>query len=226
MKRSRVLSFILCFFLIIIYNQNGIASASTNKISKIGKPITNSTAITATSGNDSKGNAYMYIILQGEPAQLVVYDIFKKTIVDQKALAGSSSGWAIKLDHKREVWIGGTPSNKLYHYNPDQKKLTDRGKATSGSTSIHDIEVDKDGNIYGSTSYEGGLFKYSNGKFQNLGQASKGKTIGRSLAYEPKTNTMFIGVGANADLIAWNLKTNVKKSILPEKYKKNMTSCL
>lgn len=224
-RRKRLVLTVLCFFLFFIHipSGTGVADAAA-KISKIGKPITNSTAITATAGNDSKGNAYMYIILQGEPAQLVVFDIFKKTIVDQKALAGSSSGWAIELDGKGEVWIGGTPSNKLYQYNPEQKKLTDRGKATSGSTSIHDIEVDKDGNIYGSTSYEGGLFKYSNGKFQNLGQASKGKTIGRSLAYDPKSNTMFVGVGANADLIAWNLKTNVKKSILPDEYKKKATS--
>ncbi|MBS4190209.1 hypothetical protein KHA94_08340 [Bacillus sp. FJAT-49705] len=34
---------------------------------------------------------------------------------------------------------------------------------------------------------------------------------------------MFVGVGANADLIAWNLKTNEKKSILPAQYK-NITS--
>lgn len=225
MKKSRSFLFFLCFFLIFIQIESGSASAnSSSKSSKIGKPITNSTAITAASGNDAKGNAYMYLILQGEPAQLVVFDIFKKTMVDQKALAGSSSGWAIETDGKGEVWIGGTPSNKLYKYNPNQKKLTDLGKATSGSTSIHDIEVDKDGNIYGSTSYEGGLFKHSKGKFQNLGQTSKGKMIGRSLAYYPKTHTMFVGVGANADLIAWNLKTNAKKSILPDKYKKSITS--
>lgn len=204
----------------LLFSQAGPASAgSTYQFSKVGKPITNSTAMTAVSGNDAKGNAYMYILLQGEPAQLVVFDLFSKKMVDQKALAGTSSGWAIEVDGKGEVWIGGTPSNKLYKYNPNQKKLTDLGKATSGSTSIHDIEVDSNGNVYGSTSYEGGLFKYSGGKFQNLGQAASGKTIGRSLAYDPKTNTMFVGVGANADLIAWNLTTNVKKSILPSQYK-------
>ncbi|QED49649.1 WD40 repeat domain-containing protein [Cytobacillus dafuensis] len=222
MKKSWLYISFICLFLISFQVQGESASAAS-KITKIGKPITNSTAITASSGNDAKGNALMYVILQGEPAQLVVFDIFKKTLVDQKVLTGSSSGWAIETDGKGEVWIGGTPSNKLYKYNPNQKKLTDVGKATSGSTSIHDIEVDKDGHIYGSTSYEGGLFKYSNGNFQNLGQASKGKMIGRSLAYNPKTHTMFVGVGANADLIAWNLKTNEKKSILPAKYK-NITS--
>lgn len=217
-KKSVFFLTLVCVFL--VFSQVGSVSAdSSYQISKIGKPITNSTAITAVSGNDAKGNAYMYILLQGEPAQLVVFDLFNKKMVDQKALAGSSSSWAIEVDGKGEVWIGGTPSNKLYKYNPNQKKLTDLGKATSGSTSIHDIEVDNNGNVYGSTSYEGGLFKYSSGKFQNLGQAASGKTIGRSLAYYPETNTMFVGVGANADLIAWNLKTNAKKSILPAQYK-------
>ncbi|MEH7522569.1 WD40 repeat domain-containing protein [Bacillus sp. JJ1503] len=225
MKKSQLLLFVLCLFLILSPFELGKVSASSpKKITKIGKPITNSTAITATSGNDANGNALMYIVLQGEPAQLVVFDIFTKTMVDQKPLAGSTSGWAIQTDGKGEVWIGGTPSNKLYKYQPNQKKLTDLGKATSGSTSIHDIEVDKNGNIYGSTSYEGGLFKYNGGKFENLGQASKGKTIGRSLAYDPSTDTMFVGVGANADLIAWNLKTNTKKSILPDSYKKSISS--
>ncbi|WP_379998144.1 hypothetical protein [Cytobacillus solani] len=209
MKKSVLFLILACVFL--VFSQAGsVLADSSYQISKVGKPITNSTAITAASGNDAKGNAYMYILLQGEPAQLVVFNLFNKKIVDQKALTGSSSGWAVEVDGKGEVWIGGTPSNKLYKYNPNQKKLTDLGKATSGSTSIHDIEVDHHGNVYGSTSYEGGLFKHSNGKFQNLGQAASGKTIGRSLAYYPGTNTMFVGVGANADLIAWNLSTNAK----------------
>ncbi|WP_419393346.1 hypothetical protein [Cytobacillus praedii] len=221
-KKSVFFLMLACVFL--VFSQIGSVSAdSSYQISKVGKPITNSTAITAVSGNDAEGNAYMYILLQGEPAQLAVFDLFNKKMVDQKALAGSSSGWAIEVDEKGEVWIGGTPSNKLYKYNPNQKKLTDLGKATSGSTSIHDIEVDHHGNVYGSTSYEGGVFKYSGGKFQNLGQAANGKTIGRSLAYYPATNTMFVGVGANADLIAWNLSSNAKKSILPQQYK-NATS--
>src|SRR4051812_47425940 len=101
-----VLSTVLIF---ILFSNQSVSAHPSLKMTKMGTPITNSTAITSSMGQDAKGNAMMYIILQGEPAQLAVFNIFTKEMVDVKPLTHSTGGWAIKMAPNGEVWIGGTP---------------------------------------------------------------------------------------------------------------------
>ncbi|EIJ80386.1 hypothetical protein PB1_08502 [Bacillus methanolicus PB1] len=187
---------------------------------KIGPQIQNVIAVNAAAGTTSSGKAQMYITMQGEPAKLVVVDLEAKKIVEEKPLGSSTSAWAITVGKDGIVWIGGTPTEHLYSYNPDTKKLTDLGKASnSTSTSIQDLEF-VGNNIYGSSSSGGNVFKYTKGKgFTNYGQIIPGKKLARSLAYSSASQTLFIGLGAKAELAAWNLKTNKKLPILPKKYK-------
>ncbi|MDE3840245.1 hypothetical protein C0966_12945 [Bacillus methanolicus] len=187
---------------------------------KIGPQIQNVIAVNASAGTTSRGKAQMYITMQGEPAKLVVVDLETNQIVDEKPLGSSTSAWAIAVDKNGIVWIGGTPTEHLYSYNPDTKQLKDLGKVSkSTSTSIQDLEI-VGNDIYGSSSSGGNVFKYSKGKgFTNYGQIIPGKKLARSLAYSSASQTLFVGLGAKAELAAWNLKTNKKIPILPEKYK-------
>ncbi|WML46836.1 hypothetical protein RCG23_14445 [Neobacillus sp. PS3-34] len=73
------------------------------------------------------------------------------------------------------------------------------------------------GEIYGGTSYGGNVFKYVKGKgFTDLGQVWPAKQSVRSLAINK--NVLFAGLGSKAELVAWNLTTKKKQSILPAKY--------
>jgi streptogramin lyase len=197
-----------------------IAYASYSPI-KIGPQIQNVIAVNASAGTTSSGKAQMYITMQGEPAKLIVVDLETNQIVDEKSLGSSTNAWAITVDNNGIVWIGGTPTEHLYSYNPDTKQLTDLGKVSnSTSTSIHDLEI-VGNDIYGSSSSGGNVFKYTKGKgFTNYGQIIPGKKLARSLAYSSSSRTLFIGLGAKAELVAWDLKTNKKRAILPEKYKR------
>jgi WD40 repeat protein len=187
---------------------------------EIGPQIQNVIAMNASAGTTSSGKAQMYITMQGEPAKLVVVDLESNQVVDEKPLDSSTSAWAIAVDKDGIVWIGGTPTEHLYSYNPDTKQLTDLGKANnSSSTAIHDLEI-VGNDIYGSSSTDGNVFKYTKETgFTNYGQIIPGKKLARSLAYSSDSQTLFIGLGAKAELVAWNLNTNQKIPILPEKYK-------
>ncbi|EWG09998.1 hypothetical protein [Cytobacillus firmus] len=190
-----------------------------NRFVNLGSQIHNTIAITGAAGYAPDGTALMYVLLQGEPAKFVAIDIVKNKVWDEKTLNGATSAWAVSADSSGNVWIGGTPNGHLYHYSSKTKSLTDRGKATVKGTSIHDLEAAGSGTVFGSTSPNGSVFKYETGKgFTDLGQVLSGKTLARSLAYNEETNTLFAGVGAKAQLVAWNLTTNKKQSILPGKY--------
>ncbi|RDU37738.1 hypothetical protein DRW41_07880 [Neobacillus piezotolerans] len=195
------------------------APVPAGQLVNIGPTIQNITAMAAATGYAPDGTPLMYVVMQGQPAKLIVMDLLQNKVVDQKPLGTSTSAWAITVDAAQNAWIGGTPSEHLYRYNPGTKTLTDAGKATVKGTSIHDLEALPDGTIYGSGSPNGNVFSYKPGQgFTDLGQVLPDKKLARSVAYNEKTNTLFVGVGAKAQLVAWNLATNKKQAILPAAY--------
>jgi hypothetical protein len=208
-----------------ISHSKTVQALRENTFSRIGPQIVNTNAITAAAGNTENGTALMYVILQGEPAKLAVIDLATNQLVDEQPLKDSSIAWAIAVDSKGMVWVGGTPNEQLYCYNPNTKKMKKLGKASNKtSTSIHDLEITKDGTVFGSSSYGGNVFRYIERKgFKDLGQVSVGKKLARSLAYSDESKTLFVGLGSKAELVAWNQTTNKKKAILPKKYQ-NETS--
>ncbi|TFD97095.1 hypothetical protein [Jeotgalibacillus sp. R-1-5s-1] len=190
-----------------------------NRFENHGPQIHNTIAMTGATGYAPDGTPLMYVLLQGEPAKLVVMNLKTNAVWDEHFLTADTSAWGLTVDQDQKAWIGGTPSGNLYQYNPAQKSLKKIGKANPGGTSIHDLEI-ADGVVYGSTSPDGSLFKYTAADgFKHLGQVQTGKSLARSLAWNEAADTLFTGVGAKADLIAWNMKTGKRTSILPEKYK-------
>lgn len=52
-----------------------------------------------------------------------------------------------------------------------------------------------------------------------LGAAVEGEDYARALAFDLATQTLYVGVGSHAALIAWNMTTGEKRNILPEAYR-------
>ncbi|MBH0164085.1 hypothetical protein IHV12_04115 [Fictibacillus sp. 7GRE50] len=192
----------------------------------VGPQITNLNVMKSATGTNSDGTPLLYTLLQGEPAKLVVLDLNTNRIYDEQSLTGSTAAWSIKVDPYGYVWMGGLPDESLYQYNPSRKSLLKLGKATTPTnTVIWDLEFAPSQNaVFGSTSYGGNVFRYIHGKgFTNLGQAAKRKELAKSLGYSPATETLFVGTGSNAALIAWDLQTNKKQNILPAEYHSQTT---
>ncbi|MGV3465157.1 MAG: hypothetical protein ACO1OT_07685, partial [Heyndrickxia sp.] len=110
----------------------------------LGPQVEYTNAIRGKVGYNSSGQPLYYTLLQGEPAKLVVIDINSNSVYDIQELSGSSAAWSIDIGTNQNVYIGGTPSEHLYRYNPDQKAIEDLGKATTSSkdTVIWDLAYD------------------------------------------------------------------------------------
>lgn len=198
------------------------ASATEGPYENLGPQVQYVSVIRGEAGMDQYGRPLYYALLQGEPAKLVVIDLQTKQIVDMETLDGATAAWSIEVDSNRQVWIGSTPNEHLYRYNPETKEMSNLGKASSASnTTIWDLTYDtKNNRVFGVTSYGGTVFSYSDEDgFDSLGVVMNGRRYARSVEYNEEQNTLYIGLGSPAALIKWNLNTNEKADILPEEYK-------
>ncbi|WP_245823484.1 hypothetical protein [Metabacillus halosaccharovorans] len=192
-----------------------------NLVQNLGPQLTNINVSTAAFGTSSNGEPLMLSVLQGMPGTLAVTNLYTKALVDVKALADTTTGWSIEQGSPGTYYIGTTPNEMLYKYDVNTKKLTKLGKATSiNNTVIWDLDYSASTKaVYGVTSNEGKAFKYEEGKgFYDYGTIVSGKKDAKSVAYA-SNNTLFAGIGSPVDLIAFDLKTKKKQSILPSKYK-------
>ncbi|WML46835.1 hypothetical protein RCG23_14440 [Neobacillus sp. PS3-34] len=136
---KKFISMMMIFLLVSVPAQ--YLAATAKQPQKLGAQINNTIAIAAATGANQQGTALMYVVLQGQPAKLAVVDIVKNELIDTKNLGDSTSAWGLMVDKSNTVWIGGTPTEHLYSYNPDTRVLKDCGKASGKlSSSIHDLE--------------------------------------------------------------------------------------
>ncbi|WP_227937224.1 WD40 repeat domain-containing protein [Alkalihalobacillus deserti] len=197
-------------------------SGSNHTFENLGPQVRTIYPMRGKSGMTKDGTPLLYLGMQGETAVLVVINLNTGEVYDEKVLEGAKGVWAVDIADDQTVWVGTTPNESLYAYDPNTKHLVNHGKMTDReNTTIWNIAVDDSTNsIFGGTSYGGDVFKYNpSSGVQHLGQAVKGKNSVRSVAIDEKNQILFAGVGSNASLIAWNLNTGSKKEILPQNYR-------
>lgn len=220
MKKKTALSLFLSIIFLLSSLQGAAAAPS---FQKIGPQVKNLNVSTAVPGTNSKGEPLMFSLLQGMPAVLAVTNLDTGKVVDTKQLSGATAGWSISATDPANIWIGTTPGELLFHYDPNTKKLSKMGKATArkDSTVIWGLNYSPSAKtVYGVSANEGKLFSYVKGKgFKDYGTVLSGKKDGRSVAYDAKTNQVFAGLGSPAELVAVDLKTNKKTPMLPSTYR-------
>ncbi|AZB44572.1 hypothetical protein CEF21_21055 [Bacillus sp. FJAT-42376] len=215
----------MCFSALLLISLLAFpASATEGPYKNLGPQVQYVNVIRGEAGMDQYGRPLYYALLQGEPAKLVVIDLQSKQVVDMETLEGATAAWSIEVDSNRQVWIGSTPNEQLYRYNPETRELSDLGKASAprgSNTTIWDLTYDtKNNRIFGVTSYGGTVFTYSDDDgFDSLGVVMNGRRYARSVEYDEEQNTLYVGLGSPAALIKWNLNTNEKTDILPEDFK-------
>ncbi|MFC7373066.1 hypothetical protein ACFQPF_15605 [Fictibacillus iocasae] len=189
----------------------------------LGTQVTKTVAIQGATGVDKDGNALMYVLLQGNPAQMAVIDLKTNTLRDIESLANATTAWGLDVGPDGTVWVGGTPNFRLYSYHPDEGTIVDRGRASNinNNSSIMDIEATtKDGTVYIGAAYGGSVISYHKDTgFKQIGKAETDKKYLRTLAMDQETNDLIVGVGSKANLFKWNLTTNEKTALLPDDFK-------
>lgn len=196
------------------------AANSAPAFQKIGPQISNLNATAAAAAVNKKGDPLMYTLLQGLPAKLIVTNLETGEIVDTETIEGSTAGWSIKA-LQDEVWIGTTPGELLFRYDPNSMKLTKAGKATAkNGTAIWGLAYStRDRAVYGVSANEGKLFSYTPVKgFKDLGTVAAGKRDAKSVETDDANRQLFIGTGSPAQLVSYDLITAKKQNMLPSTY--------
>lgn len=205
-------------------NNNDIENeeAVLGGVSIVGPQVFQVSALTAATGTDEQGNAYMYFIMHGTPSALAIVDLNTNELKNTYTLSNSTSAWGLDVDNDGTVWVGGTTNGNVYSYNPNTEEFRDHGDKLTlpKDTAIQDIDA-VDGIVYGSTAYGGSVFKYDSitEELVNFGQVSYRKEFAKSLVYDEESDSLFVGVGSKADLVKFNLKTKRKTEFLPNEYK-------
>lgn len=216
------------FILLIIFSGNSAFANEINnttnnnsRFTKIGPQVFTSSALTATTGTDSKGTPLMYVILHGTPTVVAVIDLNTEKLVRSLTLEESTSATGLDVDENQVLWIGGTNNGIVYSYDPNMDVFVNHGNKLENQkdTAILDIDVE-DNIVFGGSAYGGSVFGFSTETIEliNYGQILDKKEFVKSVRYYKGRNSIYLGVGSNAELIEMDIITGLKSSFLPQQY--------
>ncbi|MFT4414443.1 WD40 repeat domain-containing protein [Fredinandcohnia humi] len=221
---KKIVFFLVSLLVISFVGLQQVAAETTTKgtFTKIGPQVFTTSALTAKTGTNDNGTPLMYILLHGTPTVLAVVDLNTDSVIHTFEL-DSTSAWGLTVDNQNTVWVGGTSKGNLYSFNPNTSEFVNHGNMHENAkdTSIQDIAY---GNktIFGGSAYGGSVFGYSidSKEVKQYGTIQANKEFAKSVAYSDKTNTLFVGIGSNAELVEVDVTTGrVLSSFLPNQYK-------
>jgi len=189
----------------------------------LGTQITVVNIQSASFGRDASGNLFAYAILYGEPCMMAVIDIASQKVQTILEIPGAKGAYANVASARGDVWFGSNPNGRLYRYKPGSNAIEDMGQPFPETTFIWDMVEGRDEKLYGGTYPQGKVFGYdpNSGKFRGYGSMVEGEDYVRSLAYDPETNTVYVGIGSHAHLVKLDPDTGTKKDILPPGHQKS-----
>ena len=127
----------------------------------LGSMIFKSSAVSSKIAANEKGEYFIYYIMHGSPAALVVVSYATKDILHTFTLEDSKSAWGLDVDENGKLWVGGSVSSTLYSYDPNSEEFEKHGAIFSNKsdTSIQDLIVS--GNkVYAGSAYGGSLVAF------------------------------------------------------------------
>jgi WD40 repeat protein len=210
------------FFVHPFFSYANSISTPYGVLTDLGPKVHNISANTSRAGIDKNGNPYLYMILHGTPTVLAVLDINTGKVKKTFPLSDSTTAWAMDIDEGGVLWIGGTTKGSIYRFDPNTFEFKNFGDQLGGSkeVAIQDI-THSNQKLFVTTAYGANFFSFSKAegkRVSSLLPLEPGKKFAKSIAYDQDSNTLFISLGAKADLLKWNLSTGKKEHILPSTY--------
>jgi len=177
---------------------------------------------TAAFGTDKAGRVMAYVVTDGSvstPARLNVIDVAQGRLIRSLALnKGAPSGsWSATVGATGTVYIASFEPGILWAYHPGAKSMI---KVTSmrGTQVPFALAPDTTGGVYFGGYPSGIVYHYRSGKGVTSFVSAKkltGQNYVRSLAVDPSTRTVYVGVGARAAVLACDEATGACTNILP-----------
>lgn len=187
----------------------------------LGPMIFKSSAVSAKIAPNSEGDYFIYYIMHGSPAALVVVDYKSKEILHTFTLEDSKSAWGLDVDENGKLWIGGSVSSVLYSYDPNEEVFEKHGAIFSNKsdTSIQDLIVSGK-KVYAGSAYGGSLvaFDTETKEIEEFGQIRKRKEFVKAIVADEENDEVYASIGSPMDLLIKKPNTKNFTSFLPVKY--------
>ncbi|MDR7129700.1 streptogramin lyase [Algoriphagus sp. 4150] len=170
---------------------------------------------------DKNGSELIYTVVRGEPAHLLAYDLDTKSLQVDLPLGEADGVWDMAQSSDGTLYIPGADGTIFSHV-PGTQEVKDLGIALEGETYLWNMTAGKDGEVFGATYPGCRVFRYHpDDGFSDVGKGPlvASENYVRSIAYYPKADMLYAGVGSRAHLIEINPRTGEKRELLPEKYK-------
>ncbi|QEY20535.1 hypothetical protein [Psychrobacillus sp. FSL K6-2843] len=187
----------------------------------LGPMIFKSSAVSSKIAANNEGDYFIYYIMHGSPAALVVVDYKSKEILHTFTLEDSKSAWGLDVDENGKLWVGGSVSSVLYSYDPNEEVFEKHGAIFSNKsdTSIQDLIVS--GNkVYAGSAYGGSLVAYDTEtkEIEEFGQIRKRKEFVKAIVADEEKDEIYVSIGSPMDLLVKKPNTKNFTSFLPAKY--------
>lgn len=219
MKRAYLLPFIFCFLLLSKVSRSQQAQG---KLSNLGPQIRETVIQGSAFAQNELGEELVYTVVRGEPAHLLGFDLKTNKLVTDLPIEKTDGSWDITVSSDGWIYIAGSSGGYFYKHKPGSTVVENLGKVLSTENYLWDLATGKNGEIFGA-SYPGcKVFRYHpKDGFTDVGKGPlvAGENYVRSLVYHSKSNKIYAGVGAHAQLVELDPVTGAKKLLLPEKYR-------
>ncbi|MER2070577.1 MAG: hypothetical protein ABS898_01575, partial [Psychrobacillus sp.] len=187
----------------------------------LGPMIFKASAVSSKIAANNEGDYFIYYIMHGSPAALVVVDYKSKEILHTFTLEDSKSAWGLDVDENGKLWVGGSVSSVLYSYDPNEEVFEKHGAIFSNKsdTSIQDLIVS--GNkVYAGSAYGGSLvaFDTETKEIEEFGQIRKRKEFVKAIVADEDKDEIYVSIGSPMDLLVKKPNTKNFTSFLPAKY--------
>lgn len=187
----------------------------------LGPMIFKSSAISSKIAANEKGEYFIYYIMHGAPAALVVVDYKTKETIHTFTLEDSKSAWGLDVDENGKLWVGGSVSSVLYSYDPNTEVFENHGAIFSNKsdTSIQDLIVSGH-KVYAGSAYGGSLvaFDTETKQIEEFGQIRKRKEFVKAIVADEEKDEIYVSIGSSIDLLVKKPGTKNFTSFLPPKY--------
>ncbi|WP_068773823.1 S-layer homology domain-containing protein [Paenibacillus sp. FJAT-26967] len=203
--------------------------APDNALSKVaqdlGVQVRKANIMRGDIGKYGDGRDVMYTVVQGSPSVFTVIDIQTEKVITSKPLPDTEGAWSVKVSSDGTVYLGAYNKGLLYRYDPVSEKLSNLGHPLASKDAVlYPMDSGPDGKMYGGTYPTGSVYQYdpATGIFTDYGtMASKtdGERWTRVTVYDADTDKIYAGVGNQARLVEYDIKTGTKRDLLPEKYR-------
>ncbi|TZF81432.1 hypothetical protein FW774_17870 [Pedobacter sp. BS3] len=208
----------------LIPNRDTVLQSDKIKLTNLGPQVKDAVIQGSIFAKDDSGKKLVYTVVRGVPAHLLGFDTNDYKLVVDLPVNKTDGSWDLTVSSDGWLYLAGGYGGYLYKHKPGSDKIENVGRALGTESYLWDLTPGKNGEIFGASYPSCRVFRYHpKDGFSDVGKGPlvQGENYVRSLVYHKASDKIYAGIGSHAHLIELDVKTGIKRDILPEEYKRN-----